>query len=198
MFLENAGYLLAVLLAIQCAGVLLWSWRRTRLAARAVMVGFALFPALVLLNALIITPRERIIHLCRDLANMVDDGDVAAIDSCLAETFRAGKADRSRFLDRLRSRLTDYRVDDPRLRDFEVTFPQPDRAVAVFGARCRVRSSAKRIAADAFLERLRSRWRLTFRRTAERWLVIGVEALPVPFSPGLDPLCGRDLQALTR
>lgn len=185
-FLESVGRLLIVLVAIQFALVVNWLWRRSRLATRVVWAGAALFGALVLLNTLLVTPRERIIRICRTLARMVEEGDVAAIEEILAGDFRAGQADRSRFLDRLQSRLTDYRVDDPRLWGFDVTFPRADQGVAVFDALCRVRSP------DLFFDRVSSRWRLTFRNSAGGWLVTGVEPLPAPSSPI------RGWQALTR
>lgn len=185
-FLENVVRLLILLVAVQFALVAIWSWWRGRRAAQAVWVGAALFPALVVLNTLFVTPSERIIRICHSLAKLVDDGDVTGISRILAEDFRAGRADRSRFLDRLRSRLTEYRVDDPRLRGFNVTFSQSDHGVAVFDALCRVRS------ADFFFDRLPSRWRLIFRNRAGRWLVTGIEVLRTSSSPI------PDLQGLTR
>ena len=48
---------------------------------------------------------------------------------------------------------------------------------SVFNAVCGIES------ADAFLRQMHSRWRVTFRRSGERWEVIDIEAIPTPLSP---------------
>ncbi len=177
LLFENVWLLLVTLVAIQFTLIAFWSWRRTRRSARAVWAGFAAVPVLLLLSIVVVTPRERIIGLCRDLAVMVDEGNVVAIREHLAEDFEAAGMNRDEFLDRVEQTLTLYHVDDARLRGFDITLSRNVEAVAVFNAVCRVRS------VDAFLDRLISRWRLTFSGAGRIWRITRIETIPTPFSP---------------
>ena len=122
LLFESPWLLLVVLVAVQFGLIIVWSWRRSRLSARAVWTGFVAMPTLIALSLLVVTPRERVIGLCRDLASMVDAGDVAGIARHLAEDFDAAQMDRDAFLESVERSLTHYHVDDARLRRFEVEF----------------------------------------------------------------------------
>ena len=177
LLFEQPVRLLIVLVICQFALISLWSWRRTTACARAVWIGFALVPLLLVVCHLVMTQRERVIVLCNALAEDVDDGDVPAIGRRLTSDFSAADLDREAFLARLIQALTRRQVDRPRLRGFEIAFPAPGQAIATFDASCEVRS------AEAFAGRLPSRWRLTCRERAGEWLVAEIEALPAPLSP---------------
>ena len=180
LLLEKPWILLLILITIQFALIVIWSRLRSRLWGRAVWTGFAAIPLFVAVSVAVVTPRERIITICRDLAAMVDDGDITSIGEHLAEDFNAGGYGSEEFLQRLESRLTIYHVDNARLRGFEVTLSGRSEATAVFGAICSVRS------ADGFLDRLFTRWRLTVRRNGQNWKVAQVESLPTPLLPFRD------------
>ena len=176
LLFEGTWLLAALLVAFQFLLIVIWSRRRSRLWARIVWAGFVAIPSLLVLSKLVVTPTEQIVDLCRTLARLVDEGEVDAIGRHLADEFEAAKLDRTAFLERVADGLTRYRIDNPRLRAFEVEFPRDAEGVAVFNAVCRVRS------ADTMLQ-VPSRWRVAFRLFAGKWRVTGLEALPTPLSP---------------
>jgi len=177
LLFENAIVLLVALIAIQFVIVAIWSRMRTRFWARTVWAGFALVVALPLLSTFVVTSRERVIGLCRELAELVDRGNVNAIAPHLAEDFHVGGMGKSEFLERAEQQLTRYRVDHPSLRHFETFFPNKGEVEAVFDATCTVRS------VDRFVDRLPSRWRVRMVKGEGRWRLVEVEVLPTPFSP---------------
>ncbi len=142
--------------------------------------GKAIVPVMIIIAALIAagmfieTPREHIASLCRDLARLVEDGDVNQIEQRLAPDFEASKMDREAFLERLTAALLRTRLDYVRVRNIEVILESDFRSVATFNANCNVRS------ADGFAAALPSRWRLRFAKHGEQWLVQQVESVPVP------------------
>ena len=141
------------------------------------IAGFAAMATLPLLSHLIVTPRERLIRTCRELAVMVEAGDVAGIGGHLADDFEASGLDRTELLDRVENTLKRYVVENVGLHAFEVIFPRKDEGVAEFNAVCRIRS------AEMPIDRLLSRWRLTFRGRGRPWQVTKIEVVPTPLSP---------------
>ena len=171
---ENLWSLAIAWVMVQFILIAMWSRRRDRLSARIVWGGFAALPLLVILSIMVVTPREQIIRLCRDLAGYVDDGNVAAIEENLASDVDAGGLRRDEFTIRLERTLTYYRVDDPVLRGFEVTLPGADLGVAEFQASANIRSP------ELIHDWFTSRWRLTCRRSGGEWEVTKIESLPTP------------------
>ncbi len=182
LLFENLWAWAGLLVALEFSLVVIWSRRRTRGTARAVWIGMAMIPAGLGLSMLIETPRESVVAFCWQLARAVDEGEVSAITSQLADDFQADGIDRAAFIERLEQALTRFRVDQPRLGRFEVAFPTERSATATLTATCRLRS------ADAFFDRLPTRWRLTLRRDGDSWQVVKIEAIPIP------PLNLRDLR----
>lgn len=176
LFLERAWLLFALMMCLLLGLIAVWSRRRTRRSARAVWIGLGLTALLPAISRIVVTPRERIVQTCHELANLVDRGDVAGIDLYLTDDFQAEGLDRFDFIEQLESALARYHVDDPRLRRFDVAVAGGD-AVAVFDAVCSVRS------ADACFDRVASRWRVTFRQRAGSWRIASIEAIPTPLSP---------------
>lgn len=177
LFLEHSRLLGILLVAFQFMLIVIWSWGRRQAWARAVWIGFCVMPTLVLISVFVVTPRERLIGLCRELAAMVEDSDVTGIGEHLSDGFDAAGMDRWEFIERVEHTLTWYQVDNARLRRFEVVFPDDHEAVVVFDVVCGVRS------AEACIDRLPSRWRITFRGDDRLWEVTGIKALPTPLSP---------------
>jgi len=182
LLFENLWALAALLVAVETVLIVVWARRRTRASVRAAWVGFAMIPASLTLSILIETPRERVIAFCWELARAVDEGEVNSIAEHFADDFQTDGFDRSAFVDRLEQTLTRFRVDQPRLRDFEVAFPTDESAVVTLTATCRIRSI------DAVFDHLPSRWRLTLRRDRDSWLVVKIESIPIL------PLNLRDLR----
>jgi hypothetical protein len=160
--------------AAQFVLIAIWSWRRSRLWARTVWVGFVALPVLFTLSLVVVTPRERIIAACEHLAASVEAGDVSAIDQMLADDFEVEGLDRDAFIERVEQTLTRYRVRDISLRQFGVTFPRKDVGVVEFHATAHVRSP------ELVHDWLASRWRLTFRRNGDTWRLTGIKSVPAP------------------
>ncbi len=177
LLFERVWLLILLLAVMLLASIVVWSRRRTRIWTRIVWGGFAAIPVLSLLSVLVVTPRERIIGLCRELAVLVDAGDVERIGRYLADDFAAAGLDREGFLARVEQRITHDHVDHARLRRFDVEFSRNDQALVVFDAVCSIRS------ADEYHDHVLSRWRLTFKGRDRVWRVSKIEALPAPFSP---------------
>jgi len=178
--------LAAVLVAAQFAVIVVWSWLRSRTAARAVCIGFAAIPTLLILSAVVVTSREHIITVCRNLAEAVELNDVPAIEQPLSRDFEASGLERSAFVEQVEHVLTRFSVHDTELKRFEVTFPSKDVGIATLNASCRVES------AEMSYGWLPSRWRLTFGRVGGTWLVTNIESIPIP------PLHIRDLKNVPR
>lgn len=182
LLFENPWALAGLLIAVETVFVVFWARHRTAAWAWAVWIVLAISPAALTLSELFETPRERVVAFCWELAHAIDEGELAPIAAHIAEDFQTDGLDRPAFVQRLEQTLTRFRVDHPRLRDFEVTFPTDRSAVAVLTATCLVRSI------DAVFDHLPSRWRLTLRRDGDSWQVVGIESIPIP------PLNVRDLR----
>ncbi len=186
LLLERPWLLLLGLGTIEFTLIVLWSRRRSRGLARLIWIGLAATPVLLVLCHLVVTPRERIIALCHELASAVETGDMAAIEERLAADFEAAGLGGAELVDRLEQTLTRHHVIKPRLDRFEVTLPTDRVGEVTFGAICRVESY------EGHFDRLPSRWRLTLRKGGDTWEVITIETLPVP------PLHARSLHELFR
>ena len=177
LLFESPWSLLIASVALQFVLIAIWSWRRSAAWFRVVWGGFVAFPMLLILSVVVVTPRERVVRLCRELAALVEGGKANAVGAHLTEDFEAAGFDQDEFIEGVTKTLTNYRVSDARLSRFTVTFPQERSAVAEFQAVCWVRSG------DNWKERLPSRWRLTLRGQGKHWKIRGIEALPSPLSP---------------
>jgi len=175
--LERPWRLSLTLVALQFLLICLWSWRRTTPTRRAVWIGFAAMPVLIVFSASITTTRERIILLCHDLARYVEEGNAAAILARLADDFNVDGLTLGEFEPRLMGALKRYRIDRPSLSRFDVALDGSNHATAVFDAACYVRFD------DAIADRVHTRWFVLLRRTRDRWLVTGVKLIPRPLSP---------------
>ena len=177
LLLESPYLLIPVWLIVQFILVALWSHLRRRWCARLVWVGFAALPLLLLLQHFVVTPREQIITLCRELAEFVEDGDLMAIRARLSPDLDAEGMDRDELIDLAERTLTRYHVTHARLSGFEVSFPAHGPATAQFKATC------EPVTQEEFLDRVLTAWRIQLRRTAGGWEVIRIEMRETPFSP---------------
>lgn len=177
LLFERAWLLLIILAAIQFVMIAIWWWRRTHRSARAVRVGFVILIVLPALSMIVVTSRERIIELCKTLAQLVDAGDVVAIGHHIGHDFELAGLDREGFLQRVEQTLMHHDIDGAVVRGFDIVLTSPDQATAELNAACSVSS------ADAYVGRLLTKWRLQLRRTGSDWLVTHVQAVPTPLSP---------------
>ena len=177
LLFESPYLLIPASLALQFILIALWSRRRRRWCARLVWLGFAALPLLLLVQHLVVTPREQIITLCRELAEFVEDGDLMAIRARLSPDLDAEGMARDELIDLAERTLTRHHVTNARLSGFDIKFSSDDLAIARFQASC------EPVTEEAFMERLRTAWHLRLRRTASGWEVIRIEMLETPFSP---------------
>jgi len=177
VLLENRLLLFAAWVLLQLTLIGVWSWRRTQTANRGVWIGLIALPVLLLMSTVVVTQREQITILCRTLARHVERGEVPEIADHLDTEFEAADLDRAGFVQRLEPALKRFGIRNLRLSRFEFTFPRNDEATVELSATCNVRT------ADAFFDRVPSRWRLTFIRRARDWYLTSIEAVPSPLSP---------------
>ncbi len=177
LLFERWWLLCAAAVVIELILFAVWTRRRSEFAARAAWIALVATVVLPTVSHLVVTPRERIEKLCRDLASMVDAGDVSSIRRHLAEDFSAAGLGRDELLPRMAKTLTEYRVDHARLSRMNVTFPREGEAVATLNAVCTIRSP------DVYVSRLLSRWRLSLREEADGWRIVSLKAVPTPLSP---------------
>ena len=176
MLFESRIALLTTLALVEF--VLLWAWARwrTRRTRQLALGGFVVACLLLVIQTLVVTDRERIITICREMACAIEDGDVDGVGKHVAQTFAADSIDREALLASLTRILTQVCVEDPRLTRFEVTVDGA-RGGADFHARCRL------VTPDAIEFARPTRWRLTFERVDGRWQVVEITPVPTAVFP---------------
>lgn len=174
---ESPWLLVPLLVAVLVVLVGVRAFYPTRRTARLVWVWVVVAPLLVVVQALVDTPRERIVEMCHELAAAVETGDLEIIGGRLAPGFSAEQLDRAAFLALVERTLTRYDVRGPTVSAFDITFLDDATARVEFYSRCGV-------GADEFEAReVVARWRLSCRKTQADWRVTSVEILPTPLSP---------------
>jgi hypothetical protein len=174
---EQPLYLIPILVAVQFVLIRVWARRRTVRTARAVWIGLTVAVLLLVMQALVVTHRERVILICRAMAAAVEDGDVSAIASHVAERFAAEGYDQTAFVSRLTDTLTRVHVEDAKLSAFAVTVEGGRTARAVFTA------SARLIFPESTTYRSASRWEVHFERIAGAWRMVSVKPISTPTFP---------------
>ena len=168
---ENPYALLPFL--IPAALVLVWTWdrRRTRLTERLAIGGIATIAILVVLQAVVVTDRERVRRVCEALAGALCDGDLRALATHVSDDFRIESGDRvwhkSDFLFHCEDTLSVWDIDEVRLRRFNISI-DGDLATAKFQAVCRL------ISADIMVARHVSGWKIELVPAGESWRVRAV------------------------
>ena len=184
---ESPLLLLLCWAPVQVVLLVAWSRTRTPASAKRFWIGLVVLPALLLLQGVIRTDRERVIDRCRALVEFVAEGDVPSIEQSLAPDFLAGRRDRDAFVDRVAAVLKRNRIERPSLRAFDVSVPNDKTAVAEFTA------SANVITSNGLSGRVSARFRLMFIKKGDDWLIESIEIVPIPASPirSLDDLTSR-------
>ncbi len=139
-----------------------------RLAGACVVLS----PLLLLLSVAIVTDRERIAAVCREMAVAVGSSKIDQVGQHISRSFqtasRNGMLDRDDFLDVVRSALKRWDVEEERLSDFEIE-TRGDRATVSFRATCRL------VGPELMLPRHVSVWDLEFSREGSGWKVVDVQ-----------------------
>ena len=144
--------------------------------------GLVACPLLVLLQALVVTDRERLTAVCHALADAVRQADIEAFGRHVSPLFESHPVaggtswDKAALLEHLESTITTYRIEEPRLRGFEFELDATG-AVVRFSATCRI------VTADRIGSGYPSNWELTFERRGDRWQVISIRPRPSRLFP---------------
>ena len=159
--------------------MLLAAWSRTRTpgSAKRFWVVMLMLPAILLLQGVVRTDRERLIDRCRSLAEFAALGDIPSIERALAPDFHAAQWDRDSFVQRAAAVLKRNRIQRPSLRAFDISVPSDKTAVAEFTA------SANVVTSDNLSGRVSARFHLTFIKKGDDWLIKSIDVVPIPTSP---------------
>ncbi len=172
---------------VQVVLLVAWSRTRTPASAKRFWIALVVLPAILVLQGVVHTDRERIIDRCRSLAEFVTEGDIPSIQQSLSPDFHAGQWNRDSIVDRARSVLKRNRIERPSLRGFDVSLPSDKTAIAEFTA------SASVVASNNLSGRVSARFRLMFIKQCDDWLIESIEIVPIPTSPirSLDDITSR-------
>ena len=173
LLFESPLLLIGCLVILQLVLIRVWSGRRTPGSRWAMLIGFALFPLLLGLQAAVVTHRERVTAVVETLVEATQQGDVPGIAAHIADNFEAEKLDRREFLDGVRSVLTRYHVENARRRNLEITI-NGFEAEARFGVICRI------VTAEEMIPNFASAWTVRFALIDDRWQATSVEPRPTP------------------
>lgn len=174
LLFESTAKLLVTLVVIDFGLICLWSWRRSDLTRRTVWIGLAALPLMLILSHQVVTTRERIMALCKRLADAVEEGDVPFIMRHLDAKFRLDEMDRDAVSTRLTATLSRVRVSDIQLSAFDIILTDDHRATASFRSTCHVRAE------EVPYEWLLFAWKLTLRAAGESWIIERIDSVPVP------------------
>jgi hypothetical protein len=171
LLFENRIALIVALGLVEFALLWIWARYRTRGARRAAWAGLVIGGLLLLMQTWVVTDREHLIRICREMATAVEEGDVDGVGRHVAKEFASGALNRGDLLDGLGRLLERLRIEEPWLWDFEVEVSRPDGSVS-FHALCRI------VTADLIEGGQKSRWRLAFRRVGDQWRVVDITPIP--------------------
>jgi len=162
------------ILAVLVCGTLLVMWRRTGSDGRrkAFVITSCVFALFLVLQAVVETNREKIIHLIGDLAVAVERGDLDRIERAIDDEYRLNDVDRARVMPAIRAQLTQYTVERPRVFNFGVNV-SGDKATAQFNASCDIRRN------DSYFANMPSQWKLQLVRRDGTWKIQSIDALKI-------------------
>lgn len=152
--------------------VLLVYWRRTG-RPRPLLVGLGVAVVLLLVQALVVTQRERAAQALDRIAADLLRSRVDALAQSLATDFDAGGRDRTEFTGLVRAKLDQVSIRWLERTGLRVVESGRDRFTVAASYLAEVR-------ADQYDGTFTSRWALTFIRTPDGWRIITIapEALP--------------------
>ena len=160
--------------------VLLVLWRRGG-SPRPLLIGLAASAALLVVQALVVTHRERAGATLDAIAESLERGRTAALETALSNSFDAGRLrgeplNRARFIEYVQNMVRHVDVVWTQRVDLDLTSDSSDRFVAEAGFLAEIATGEAR---GAF----RSRWSLTFERVAGQWLITGIEPISIEGMP---------------
>ncbi len=175
-FLESPWLLIPVLVVIEYVLVVIWLRRRTPRSRWAALIGLVLCILLPVVQKLVVTQRERVTLVINSMVDAVSAGDVAALAEYVSPNFNTANTDRAGFIAGVRDTLQRYTVEEPRLRDLQITV-DGDRATTQFGIVCRILTPQESVA------NYPSAWEVVFELNDGEWQMISVEPRPTRLFP---------------
>lgn len=154
---------------------LLVHWRRS-LNPRPLLVGLALAVVLFVVQAVVVTDRERARLVMRPIELGLMNHDVAPLEAALAPAFAAGPRDRTAFIDYVQHQLQRLDLRTVRLRRVVIDKSTRGRFVATLFYTADIRG-------EDFDGTLTSLWRITFEQTDDGWKISGIEPLRIGMTP---------------
>lgn len=154
--------------------VLLVRWRRGG-SPRPLVVALAVSVVLLVTQALVVTHRERAAHVLDAIAADIARARTGALAAALDEQFDAGRhrgepLTRARFVEYVQALLRRINVVWVQRTDLDITGRQPGRFVAEA-------QYLAEINYDQLSGTFRSRWAVTFSRTAHGWQIVHIEPM---------------------
>lgn len=150
----------------------IWYRTRARAAARLLLAGLALVPLLFVLQWLVVTDREAIEHVTRQLSEAVERRDIdAVIEFFDPGAIFEGGFDRERFKKHLVHLLDKYAIQNPSVFGL---------VVEVDGAKGTVHCAAScDIKSNVWSGSVPSNWQLEFSRIDDHWLITNLRPLRI-------------------
>ncbi|MBK9127248.1 MAG: hypothetical protein IPM13_05565 [Phycisphaerales bacterium] len=154
--------------------VLLVRWRRGG-SPRPLVVALAVSVVLLVTQALVVTHRERAAHVLDAIAADIARARTGALAAALDEQFDAGRhrgepLTRARFVEYVQALLRRINVVWVQRTDLDITGRQPGRFVAEAQYLAEINH-------DQLSGTFRSRWAVTFARTAHGWQIVQIEPM---------------------
>jgi hypothetical protein len=175
LFFESAVLLVMLLAAALAVVVAMYRRRPTAGRRRAIWISIALAAALLWIQHVVQTDRERIQAAVWAMAMAVDAGEVDTLSTYLAPEFEDHGLDKPAWLTDLRDRLQRWQIDDAKVNGFSINV-DTDRATACFSAYCTWRGTGQTG------QSIGSSWKLGFVRRPDGWKLVRV--VEAKFGPG--------------
>ncbi|HMQ15484.1 MAG TPA: hypothetical protein PKC49_05865 [Phycisphaerae bacterium] len=182
VLLESPLVLSIILALINFA--LLVAWRRGG-SPRALLISLGLAAMLLVVQALVVTQRERAGRVLAAIERDLVEGRLGALDAALAADFETQGVGRAEFLAMVADALRQARVTWLRRTELALA-PASAEGFAVEAA------YVADLDASDYRGTLRSRWRIAFARREGRWRITAIEPLRI------DGVTGNDWKRLMR
>ena len=170
LFENSLGLALAVVVVVVVLGSV-WHQRGTRAALRNWVIGIVVGVVLLVIQKLVVTDREAVDAVLRELVRAVDERDPAPIVARIDERYLADGLTRAEVVPLIEAMLAGTEVEQPIVRGLEITVAY-DTAFVQFSVVCRVRSRG-------FVQPTRSNWKLDFVRRGEAWKVQAIQPMTI-------------------
>jgi len=164
---EDPCELAAVVVGVHLLGLFLWRWLAGSAIRRWLWVVPVTAAILFLVQALVVTDRERIESLLERCARAVERGRIADLAAEIDDEFQSNSLDKAELLAMARRLLERYAVENIRIDQLQV-HTEDSRARVSFRARCRIVSDVMMIPEH------HSRWQLELARRQEGFKIVAI------------------------